>query len=131
MRLGLFRRFVAAFSVVWLTLLLAEVPGLHACAVHSPASTIHSHSAAQHGHDHSSGTNTTHKGQCSCLGEACCAFAMAPDRQPQPVAINAPVIVQQPVSPKPGESLPCTPEFTIPFSNGPPASPSAQLVTAA
>jgi len=129
MVLGPFRRFVAILCTAWLTLLLAEVPGLHACAVHSAPSSAGAHAGIQHDHNH--GSNSTHKGQCSCLGNACCALAIIPASRPPLVGLAVQVSARKLVSPGASESLPGTPEYTIPFPNGPPASPSAPLNTAA
>lgn len=129
MTMGPLRRIAAALCVTWLSLLLAEVPGLHACAVHSDTVSVSSHhSASQHNHNTDS---KTHKDQCSCLGTACCTAALVPTGQSLVAALQIPPTNQEFVRPRPRESLPGSPEFITPFANGPPASPSAQLNTTA
>ncbi|MEO7367969.1 MAG: hypothetical protein ABIZ36_08430 [Gemmatimonadaceae bacterium] len=124
---GPFRRIAVILCTAWVTLLLAEVPGFHACAVHSPSASA---AGVHHDHGHDTGTNSTHKG-CSCLGHACCALALSPTAQPAIVWFDVQAKAHKAIVQAASEPLPGTPEFTIPFANGPPPAPAALLNSAA
>lgn len=125
MKLARLYRLAGALSTLWVTLVFAEVPGIHACAVHSTAGA---HTAS---HSHSSSKQGPHKGQCTCPGSACCTpLAAIPVAQfPssgrwQPAAR---VIASIPDD----ENLPHALDFRTVFANGPPSSLIAQEITAA
>lgn len=126
MRLKPFSRLCVVVCSGWISLLLAETPGLHSCAVHrAPVSAASVH----HDHGHESGSNGGHK-KCSCLGAACCAVALAPDTEPTVIWSDGDVKAYKSSVYGSEESLPCGPEFTIPFANGPPSSPGARVKAA-
>ena len=125
MKLARLYRLAGALSTLWVTLIFAEVPGVHACAVHS--------TAGAHGtsHSHSSGKQAPHKGQCTCPGSACCtALAAIPVTAFLSSAtwqLTTEVIASRPED----ENLPRALDFRTVFANGPPSSLMAQEITAA
>ena len=125
MKLARLYRLAGALSVLWVTLILAEVPGVHACAVHSTAGA---HATS---HSHSSGKQAPHKGQCTCPGSACCTpLAIIPVTQflaSSRWQLTTEVIASIPED----ENLPRALDFRTVFANGPPSSLIAQEITAA
>lgn len=118
-------RFVTALWSLWFAAAFLELPGAHACAVHSGASG-HSHQAqapeAVHAHHHGASPNEApaHAAQCTCLGH-CCSVSpvVVPTRAPAIVVStqHAPQVVAEP-----GVVFPASRPYVRPFANGPPVA---------
>ena len=125
MKLARLYRLAGALSTLWVTLVFAEVPGVHTCAVHSTAGA---HSAS---HSHSRGEQAPHKGQCTCPGSACCtSLAVIPAKQFFATSgwqLTTRVAASIPED----ENLPRALDFRTVFTNGPPSSLIAQDITTA
>jgi hypothetical protein len=128
MAMKLPRRLAAAFLAPWLVLVMAELPAIHVCQVHSPAHASMQHSAPDDAHSHhsmpASGESSHHHGgtKCSCLDAAAhspmlALAARAPSVVPETVVATTPTFV-----PAGEESLPDRIDFRTPFPIGPPAT---------
>ena len=125
MKLARLYQLAGALSTFWVTLILAEVPGVHACAVHSTAAA---HGAA---HSHSSGKQGPHKGQCTCPESACCTPLAAIPVALSPASARWQLITDVIASIPEDENLPIALDFRTVFANGPPSSLIAPEITPA
>jgi hypothetical protein len=136
MAMKLPRRLAAAFLAPWLVLVLAELPAIHVCQVHSLAHTSMQHSAPAEAHSHHSApmsgeSSHTHGGKkCSCLDTAAhspflALAANALSVVPQTVVATTPTFI-----PVGDESLPGRIDFRTPFPIGPPATAFARRLSA-
>lgn len=125
MKLARLYRLAGALSTLWVTLVFAEVPGIHACAVHSTAGA---HTAS---HSHSSSKQGPHKGQCTCPGSACCTPLAAIPVAQFPSSARWQPAARVIASIPDDENLPHALDFRTVFANGPPSSLIAQEITAA
>lgn len=120
-----YRRLAAVFAATWLALVLAELPALHVCSVHSlaPVQAVAANaSAASENHATHPPQNQSHEHgkQCSCLGSVTHPPAVA-IQKPATLFFGELILERSPVLPAGDETLPPPPEFSLPFSNGPPA----------
>src|SRR5947207_10127184 len=130
MRHGRLFRALAGLLSVWLGICLAEPMQLHLCVMHGGLTIESASQSASHA-SHGAASHTAHhptKGhdksqQCSCLGDCTTghspAFVAAPHfRVVLPSSIRR-------VAASPAASVEvATADFVLPFSNGPPSTPS-------
>jgi hypothetical protein len=117
-------RLSAAFSALWLLLVLVQPPMLHTCEVHSAHSAAgHSmasmddmtsmHGDMQSSHDHA-------PKHCTCIGDCCGVIPSALPAQRVVATIAARVLA--PTSARSEhEYVAAWVDFVLPFSTGPPA----------
>ena len=116
MKLGTCTRIVGTLCTLWAALVSMELPGVHACAVHSPGIAGH-HASHSHG---SSDESSPHKQHCTCPGTACGSTPAAP---PGPTAIDVASFAISTVStiyPIEDDGLPAPLDFQTHFPNAPP-----------
>ncbi|HUQ19897.1 MAG TPA: hypothetical protein VM099_09820 [Gemmatimonadaceae bacterium] len=122
MRFSFARSIFSLLSGVWLVLLLAEVPGLHVCAVHDQGAE---HSAFAHVMTHGAhGKAPTHEhsAKCSCLGASSHAGAVLIRSVAETLFVDPPVVVAAHI-PTTATIRPQSPSpFFLPYPNGPPSS---------
>jgi hypothetical protein len=115
------RRVFSLLSATWLALLLAELPGLHVCAVHGSAvehaSSAHSAHQKSPAHEHSA--------QCSCLGASSHSNPVVISSFDETEFIEARIIVVTAVPTRDFVAPLSPPSFFLPYPNGPPAAIAA------
>ena len=131
MKLSRVARFLIVVVTFWTTLVWAEVPGVHTCAVHSP--TTQSPSGQHHAsHSHSPrDSNAPHKDQCTCPGTQCGTSLYTAVLSGTVSEGSADVHLEPEIIPPGVERLPRALEFRTVFPNGPPSRGTRDLPTAA
>jgi hypothetical protein len=124
-----------ALFALWFAIVLGDPGVLHACPMHGGhGGHGGTHAAAAHvGHEMHGGAQATATSAsdeahhdaapaCTCVGHCCAASSVAP--VPPVAAVYVPNAVAEARAPLsfPSTDVPASPDFRLPFANGPPTA---------
>ena len=110
-------RVLSLVLTLWVGLLTSELPGLHACPMHS--SPVHEHAGGAMPHHRGSGKDDGRApARCTCLGTCAGSFATTPPEAALLPVVRLPAVALPEREPE--ARLPTPVAHVLPFAHAPP-----------